>query len=189
MTTYWSDDTGESHDNVATVLRAAAIDDDGVSSRIVTATYFVGETGFENNTVISIVADPEDLFGDNGIYVTGDEFDEDGRYYVRSVYFDDYDDTAYHENEMGVDPRRKYRIRLYNGDAEHLTLERKAKYREKIYKESVPTRPIMSDGQHILEVKYDALIPDFVYNTISGEKLRRTTYSKYYLCRKIGEGR
>lgn len=71
----WGYDGGESHPNVATVLRAAAIDDSGLSSEIVTATYFVGETEFEENTIISIVADPDDLFGDNGIYVTGEEYD------------------------------------------------------------------------------------------------------------------
>ena len=196
--------------------------------------------------------------------------DADGRYYVRSVYFDDYNDSAYYENEMGVAPRRKYRIRLYNGDTERLMLERKTKFREKTYKESTPlsrercrmmlwgdwmcadigkepfllqqfyleyrikllrprviveyervpyvyptgnvrvtfdqnisvsgdigsfleqgiiTRPIMPEGQHVLEVKYDSLIPDFIYNAISGERLRQTSYSKYYLCRKIDEGR
>lgn len=75
ITTDWSYDDGESHPNVATVLRAAAIDDNGLSSETVTATYFVGETEFEENIIISIVADPEDLFGGNGIYVTGEEYD------------------------------------------------------------------------------------------------------------------
>lgn len=75
ITTYWSYDTAERHPNVATVLRAAAIDDNNLSSEIVTATYFVGETEYGKNTVISIVAAPEDLFGGNGIYVTGEEFD------------------------------------------------------------------------------------------------------------------
>lgn len=192
---------------------------------------------------------------------------DDGRYTVRSLYFDDYRDTAYYENEMGVDPRQKYRIRLYNGNGDHLVLERKSKRSGKTYKESVPfsrerceeilkddwlsgdigrepeliqqfyleyrtrllrpkviveyeripyiystgnvritfdrdisasadvgsfldhcliARPIMPVGKHILEVKYDALIPDFIYNAVSGEKLRQTTFSKYYLCRKIG---
>ena len=74
-TAHWSYDDGESHPNVATVLRAAAIDDSGLSSETVTATYFVGEMEFEENTIISIVADPEELFGDSGIYVTGEEYD------------------------------------------------------------------------------------------------------------------
>ena len=196
--------------------------------------------------------------------------DPDGRYYVRSLYFDDYNDTAYYENEMGVDPRQKYRIRLYNGNADYLVLERKAKRSGKTFKESVPfstercrellrgewlcedigsepllirqfyleyrtkllrpkviveyeripyvystgnvritfdrnisaagdiscfldrelhSRPIMPQGQHVLEVKYDSLIPDVIYNSISGERLRQTSFSKYYLCRKMNGGR
>lgn len=84
-TAYWSYDDGESHPNVATVLRAVAIDDNGFTSEIVTATYFVGETGFKENIIISIVADPEDLFGGSGIYVTGEEYD--------SWYLGEYEGT------------------------------------------------------------------------------------------------
>lgn len=193
----------------------------------------------------------------------------DGRYCVRSLYFDDYSNTAYYENEMGVDPRQKYRIRLYNGNTDHLVLERKAKQNGKTFKESAPVsrelceeillggwlcedigrepllirqfyleyrtrllrpkviveydrlpyvyptgnvritfdqnisasgdvgsfleqnltaRPIMPVGRHVLEVKYDALIPDAIYNAISGEKLQQTDFSKYYLCRKFDGG-
>ena len=73
--TNWIDEQGESHPNAATVLRAVVIDSSGLVSDVVTATYFVGPTGFEDHTVISIVADPEELFGSNGIYVTGEEYD------------------------------------------------------------------------------------------------------------------
>lgn len=75
ITADWSHEYGESHPNVATVIRAVVINHNGLASEVVTATYFVGSTGFENHTVISIVADPEDLFGGNGIYVTGEEYD------------------------------------------------------------------------------------------------------------------
>ena len=40
-------------------------------SEAVTATYFVGENPYRDKLVVSLVADPEDLFGENGIYVTG----------------------------------------------------------------------------------------------------------------------
>lgn len=50
--------------------------------------------------------------------------------------------------------------------------------------ESIVTRPVMPLGQHVLEVKFDELIPDFLYQTVQLEKMRQTTYSKYYLCRK-----
>ncbi len=50
--------------------------------------------------------------------------------------------------------------------------------------ESIVTRPVMPLGQHVLEVKFDELIPDFLYRAVQLEKMRQTTYSKYYLCRK-----
>ncbi len=50
--------------------------------------------------------------------------------------------------------------------------------------ESIVTRPVMPLGQHVLEVKFDELIPDFLYQAVQLEKMRQTTYSKYYLCRK-----
>lgn len=39
--------------------------------------------------------------------------DGDSRYHIRSLYFDDYDNSCYYENEGGVEPREKYRIRYY----------------------------------------------------------------------------
>lgn len=189
---------------------------------------------------------------------------EDGRYTVRSLYFDDYYNTCYYENENGVDPREKFRIRIYNGSPENILLECKQKCREKCYKEStkltqeqcrsmmegsfrpelehahpllrkfflnsrqrllrpaviveyvrtpyiyetgnvritfdryisssgrlreflepnIPKRPIMNTGQHVMEVKYDELLPDVIYNQLQLDGLRRTTFSKYYLCRR-----
>lgn len=48
----------------------------------------------------------------------------------------------------------------------------------------IPLRPVMPAGQHILEVKYDEYLPDFIYRTVQMENLRQTAFSKYYLCRK-----
>ena len=45
-------------------------------------------------------------------------------------------------------------------------------------------RPIMPTGIHVLEVKYDEFLPDYIYKSAELESLNRTTYSKYYLCRK-----
>lgn len=60
----------------AFILRAVAIDADGNQSDVVTETYFIQKEKYEAAQVVSIVADPEQLFGDNGIYVTGKEYDE-----------------------------------------------------------------------------------------------------------------
>ena len=48
----------------------------------------------------------------------------------------------------------------------------------------IPLRPIMPAGQHILEVKYDEYLPDFIYQAAQLDNLRTTAFSKYYLCRK-----
>lgn len=61
----------------ASVVRAVAVDQDGNESEVITKTYFVGlDEKYESGRVISIVSDPEYLFGDDGIYVTGPEYDE-----------------------------------------------------------------------------------------------------------------
>lgn len=44
-------------------------------------------------------------------------------------------------------------------------------------------RPIMPVGEHVLEVKYDDFLPDPVRQVLQLDTLRRTSYSKYYLCR------
>ena len=189
-----------------------------------------------------------------------------GRYGIRSVYFDDWQDTCYRENEDGTDPREKFRIRIYNGSAGQITLELKQKMRgmtrklscpltkeqcrqalegkvlqdgddlpsvlrkfilqqklrrlqakviveyervprvfalgnvritldenivssahtERFLEGDFPRRPIMPPGMHVLEVKYDEFLPDPIRQVLQLETLQRTSFSKYYLCRKYG---
>ena len=189
-----------------------------------------------------------------------------GRYAIRSVYFDDRQDTCYRENEDGTDPREKFRIRIYNGSADQMTLKLKQKMRGTTRKRSCPLtreqcalalegraledgkelppvlrkfilqqkirglrakviveyervprvfplgnvritldenivsssqterflegdfarRPIMPPGRHVLEVKYDEFLPDPIRQVLQLETLQRTSFSKYYLCRKYG---
>lgn len=59
---------------------------------------------------------------------------EQGFYQIRSIYFDDYADTCYHQNEAGCDPRAKYRIRIYNAESESIRLEKKVKQNGKTRK-------------------------------------------------------
>ena len=53
--------------------------------------------------------------------------DKNGEYLIRSVYFDDYQRSRFFENEDGVDPREKFRIRAYNLSDAHISLEKKIK--------------------------------------------------------------
>lgn len=189
-------------------------------------------------------------------------------YTIRSMYFDNYGNRYYYENEDGTDPREKYRIRIYNADASHITLECKRKEHSKTLKTacpltleqfrgimdgccpfsdsegtqllnkflylqrteclkpaviveydripyvcsagnvritldrnirssrgfsqffspSMPSRPIMPLGEHILEVKYDELLPDYIKQVLDLDNLQQITFSKYYLCRKFSLG-
>ena len=193
---------------------------------------------------------------------------DDGTYTIRSLYFDDYNNRCFYENVNGTDPREKFRIRIYNGDASFIKLELKRKERGKTKKLSchlseelcrmamngellpieavdsavyrkfcmqqstrllqpkviveydrvpfvypdgnvrvtldlqirssdriesfldkeIATRLIMPTNQHLLEVKFDEYIPDFIYHAIQTERLQQTTFSKYYMCRKYGMG-
>lgn len=58
-----------------TVIRAIAVNNKGVVSEIKTASFFVGLEPYEDDYVLSIVAQPDELFGEDGIYVTGKEYD------------------------------------------------------------------------------------------------------------------
>ena len=51
----------------------------------------------------------------------------EGRYHVRSLYFDNPDDKALREKVDGVNMREKFRIRYYNGDTSVIRLEKKSK--------------------------------------------------------------
>jgi len=59
-----------------TIVRAVTISDWGYSSDIVTQTYFVGMEQTADTYAISLVFDSDNLFGDDGIYVTGKDYDD-----------------------------------------------------------------------------------------------------------------
>lgn len=187
-----------------------------------------------------------------------------GIYNIRSIYFDDLENRCFLENEDGMDPREKFRIRIYNASDRRITLECKRKERTMTNKIScpltrqqfdrilegrlpaseadsdllrkfcaqqartglepkvivayertpfvypagnvritfdrnigsttdiagffdagLPLRPVMPTGKHILEVKYDEFLPDFLYEVMNLGSFRQTAFSKYYLCRKF----
>ena len=193
---------------------------------------------------------------------------EAGFYNIRSLYFDDYDNSCYKDNENGVDDREKYRIRIYNHSVERITLELKQKIRGKTSKRSCPLtllqcrklieggipddikpdqqvlhrlaylmavrlmrpaiivdydrvpyvyrledanvrvtfdsnimsagdvssflndkiygRGVLPGGQALMEVKFDSFLPDEIYSLLQLDGLNASTFSKYYLCRRLG---
>ena len=52
---------------------------------------------------------------------------KDGKYLIRSLYFDNPRDKALREKIDGVNRREKFRIRYYNGDTSVIHLEKKSK--------------------------------------------------------------
>lgn len=62
----------------------------------------------------------------------------DGRpYVIRSLYFDDIDESAWYDKQAGVMHRDKYRIRIYHYSDKEIFLERKRKLGDLIQKSSV----------------------------------------------------
>lgn len=184
-------------------------------------------------------------------------------YVIRSLYFDDFEDSCMRENEDGIDNRKKYRIRIYNGEDSVIKLEKKIKYRgmtrkisteisvhdcltymagkvpnlrknsselekelyakikseglhpvsiveyertafveprgnvritfdrnisgcEKIASfldKKIPVVPLLAKGQHVLEVKYDELLPGYISDVMDMGTLQRCNFSKYYYAR------
>ncbi len=70
-----------------------------------------------------------------------DGYAVNGRYEIRSLYFDNLDDKALREKLDGVNVREKYRIRLYNNDPSVIHLERKFKHGSLGYKDSAKLTP------------------------------------------------
>lgn len=52
---------------------------------------------------------------------------QDGNYQIRSLYFDNYQDTALQEKINGINHREKFRIRCYNNNFSFINLEKKSK--------------------------------------------------------------
>lgn len=190
-------------------------------------------------------------------------------YTIRSLYFDDYNDTNLKQVINGISKRFKYRIRFYNNNHEYIMLEKKYKinnmtkkvscsltkkdvtnilknnidikkenpkllnefylmmktkgYKPKViidydripfvyeagnvritidyniscsykvndlFKKNIPKIPLMEKGYSILEIKYDAFIPDYIRFALQLNELERTSYSKYgngrLMIKKVG---
>lgn len=78
--------------------------------------------------------------------------DENGRYSIRSMYFDDLDDNTVREKLEGVENRNKYRIRVYNkGKDGVIRFEKKIKRGQFIAKQSF----LLSENEYIAMMQGD----------------------------------
>ena len=199
----------------------------------------------------------------NNLIKLDDHIGEKGYYNIRSIYFDDYNNSCYHETEDGLNERSKIRIRIYDRSDKLIHLEikykvngltkkesckiskelclklmngerldisectnkvlrrvyleqnmymlkpkviveydriayvskignvritfdkniRASKHIDRFFEDNLYAHPILEVGNHVLEVKYDELIPDYIMDAIQINKLERTAFSKYYLSR------
>ncbi len=71
-----------------------------------------------------------------GAVLYPDENSKDGKYFIRSLYFDTPLDKALREKIDGVNKREKFRIRCYNKDLGFIKLEKKSKLNGLCLKES-----------------------------------------------------
>lgn len=77
----------------------------------------------------------------------------EGKYFIRSLYFDTPSDTALREKLDGVSRREKFRIRYYNQDPSLIHLEKKSKLAGLGCKESAFLTP--QEAQAIIEGRLD----------------------------------
>ena len=71
-----------------------------------------------------------------GAVMRRDEHGENGKYVIRSLYFDTLSDRALMEKIDGVNKREKFRVRMYNANADFIRLEVKRKINGLTNKES-----------------------------------------------------
>lgn len=101
---------------------------------------------------------------------------EDGKYKIRSLYFDNYLDKAVMEKFSGVSRREKFRIRLYNDDPSFIRLEKKSKFNRLCYKESKTLtkeecKRILNGEYSFLKEKKESLFME-LYAKINYQSLR-----------------
>ena len=190
----------------------------------------------------------------------------DGRYKIRSLYFDNLYDKALLEKLNGINNREKFRIRYYNDDSSYIRLEKKCKvngltqklgtrltkeectkiinndlewikdtknalllefysksnylllkpktivdyireayiyepgnvrvtfdmdvksglYSTDFYEKDLPSICPIQNNSIILEVKYDAFLPEIITDLIQTNNRQATAMSKYASCRIYG---
>lgn len=189
-----------------------------------------------------------------------------GRYLIRSIYFDNTEDKVLREKINGVQKREKFRIRYYNDDLSFIMLEKKAKYNslctktdarlsEREYwallngktgwmmthpsglvrelyckmntqqlrprvmvsyirepyvyaagnvrvtfdsrirstlfhrnftEDTISDIRVCDPGTVIMEIKFDAFLPEIIQSLLQTEEIRQQAYSKYGICRRFG---
>lgn len=102
--------------------------------------------------------------------------DENGRYRIRSVYFDSPGMECYIACKSGVDNRKKYRIRIYNESPDRINLECKTGFHGKKKKESALLTPTQLEeillGKVVSPEKQSGVLWDFRNRQVMGYQPR-----------------
>lgn len=112
-----------------------------------------------------------------------DSHAQNGSYNIRSLYFDDYWNSAYADKLNGVNNRKKYRIRLYDLKDDFIRLECKIKSGSYISKLNAPltiseTERIVKGDFEFLLKKENSLCKQFYYECTS-KFMRPKVYVDY----------
>ena len=107
----------------------------------------------------------------------------DGKYFIRSLYFDNASDKALREKIDGVNKREKFRIRFYNHDTSVIHLEKKSKINGLGVKESAPLTAqqaqAIADGDYAWMLKSNEPLINELYTKIMTQGLRPKTIVDY----------
>lgn len=107
----------------------------------------------------------------------------EGKYEIRSLYFDNINDKALREKIDGINIREKFRIRYYNGDVSFIRLEKKSKVNDLCLKDS--TWLTKEQAQAIVEGDYSwmmdsgAPLIEELYTKMRKQGLRPKTIVEY----------
>lgn len=150
MSAYFESVFSEKSDK-AQVLRAVSVDEEGNSSEVADAVYFVGyqdKAGYQGISMISLIADPEDLFGEEqGIYVVGEDYkagkedavvnyEQRGKEWEREISFAYFDEN--HENRFSQRCGLRIQGASKRGSSQKsLTIQAGYKYGEPYLKENI----------------------------------------------------
>lgn len=107
----------------------------------------------------------------------------DGRYTIRSVYFDNYSDKALREKIDGSAKREKFRIRYYNDDFSYIALEKKMKYNDLCLKLDAQITEsecrLLLDGKLDWMLSHPAPLVGELYVKMKGSQLRPRVLVSY----------
>lgn len=112
-----------------------------------------------------------------------DENAVDGKYFIRSLYFDNISDKALREKIDGVNCREKFRIRYYDGDTSLIHLEKKSKINGLGNKQSANLSA--EEAQKIVDGDFDWMIDcdrplvQELYSKMMSQGLRPKTIVDY----------